>query len=226
MLGEIAEKYPEMILQIRGNEHEVAFHAFYHEPLWKKTVETFKLEIDKFNAILDQPCKGFRAPSFSLNNKTKWALGVLSENGFKYDSSIFPTNTLLYGVWRAPLRPYKPSLDDVSVEDESANLWEFPPLVYPFAGFRLPTAGGFYLRFLPLNLIQKSIRKANKHGYPAVIFVHPWEVNPEAPRLKLGVYKSFVTYHNIEKTSTRLKQLLSSFEFTSIEDYMKENGLA
>ena len=215
-----------MIPQIEEKGHEVAFHAFYHEPLWKKTAEKFKLEIDKFNAIVDQPCKGFRAPSFSLNNKTKWALNVLNETGFKYDSSIFPAKTPLYGVWHAPLRPYKPSLDNVSVEDASSSLWEFPPLVYPFAFFRLPTAGGFYLRFLPLSLISKSIKKANKCGRPAVIFVHSWEVNPESPRLRLGAYRSFVTYHNIEETSRRLKQLLSFFEFTSIEDYMKKEGLA
>ncbi len=226
VLGEIAERYPELIREIKENGHEVAFHAFHHEPLWKKTAETFKLEIDKFNALVDQPCKGFRAPSFSLNNKAKWALNVLNETGFKYDSSIFPAKTPLYGVWHAPTRPYKPSLDDVSVEDENASLWEFPLLVYPFAVFRLPTAGGFYLRFLPLNLINKSVRKANKCGYPAVMFVHTWEVNPEAPKLKLGIYKSFVTYHNIEETSTRLKHLLSSFEFTSVEDYMEKEGLA
>jgi len=226
VLGEIAERYPELIPQIEANGHEVAFHAFYHEPLWKKTAETFKLEINKFNAVAGKPCKGFRAPSFSLNNKTKWALNVLNEAGFMYDSSIFPAKTPLYGVWDAPIRPYKPSLDDVSVEDENTALWEFPPLVYPFAFFRLPTAGGFYLRFLPLDIIRKSIEKANKRGYPAVIFVHSWEVSPEAPRLKLGLYRSFVTYHNIEETSTRLKHLLSSFEFTSIEDYMKEKGMA
>ena len=226
VLGEIAERYPELIPMIRKDRHEVAFHAFYHEPLRKKTAEAFRLEIDKFNAVVDQPCNGFRAPSFSLNNQTKWALRVLDETGFKYDSSIFPTKTPLYGVRRAPTGPYRPSLEDVSVEDEDANLWEFPPLVYPFAGFRLPTAGGFYLRLLPLYLIKKAVKKANKRGDPAVIFVHSWEVNPEAPKLKLGLYRSFVTYHNIEETSARLKHLLSGFEFTSIEDYMKEQGIA
>jgi polysaccharide deacetylase family protein (PEP-CTERM system associated) len=225
VVGEIAQKDPSLIKQIRGKGHEVGFHGFDHVPLWNKNAETLELEIKKFRAIADNSCIGFRAPSFSLNNKTKWALSTLTENGFRYDSSIFPASTPLYGVRNAPIRPYKPSCEDVSIESEKTTLWEFPLHVYSTPILRLPLAGGFYLRFFPLRLIKKSIKKANEDGRPAVLFVHTWELNPKTPKLKLGPYRGFVTYHNLEKTAQKLDQLLSQFEFTSVRNYMKEQGL-
>lgn len=224
VVGEIAKKHPDLIKQIEENGHEVAFHSYYHEPLSSKTAETLQLEINEFQTVIGKSCVGFRAPSFSLNNETKWALDVLEKNHFKYDSSIFPANTPLYGIGNAPTRPYKPSHNDVSVEDEDTKLWEFPLHVSSHVLFRLPMAGGFYLRFFPLSLIVRSIKKANKDGRPAVMFIHTWELNPETPKLKLGHYKSFVTYQNLSKTATKLDQMLSQIEFTSVQNYMTEKG--
>lgn len=226
VVGELAEKNPELISRIKKNGHEIAFHAYYHEPLWNKTAEAFKQEIIKFSNVVGEPCKGFRAPSFSLSNKTKWVLDSLDEAGFRYDSSIFPARSPLYGVPGAPMKPYKPSRIDVSVEDNDARLWEFPLHVYSSRILRFPMAGGFYLRFFPLKLIMMSIKKSNKDERPAVVYFHTWELTPEIPRLKLGHYRSFVTYHNLEKTASRLEKMLSEFDFTSIENYMKEKGLA
>lgn len=225
VVGEIAEKYPEFVNQIEEKGHEVAFHGYNHEPLTRLTAETLQMEINKFRVVMGRRCIGFRAPSFSLNNDTKWALAVLEKSEFKYDSSIFPASTPLYGVGNAPIQPYQPNHDDVSLEDEAAKLWEFPLHVSSHVLFRLPMAGGFYLRFFPIRLVARSIKKANNDGRPAVIFVHTWELNPCTPKQKLGLCKSFVTYHNLEETATRLSTLLSNFEFTSIEDYMKEKGL-
>ena len=225
VVGEIAQTNPALVEQIRGRGHEVGFHGFDHEPLWKKDAETLRLEINKFRTVVGGICVGYRAPSFSLSNKTNWALSVLAENGFSYDSSVFPASTPLYGVRNAPVKPYKPSSEDVSVEDEKNTLWEFPLHVYFTPLLRIPMAGGFYLRFFPLRLIKKSIDKANEAGRPAVLFVHTWELNPKTPKLKLGPYKSFVTYHNLEKTALRLDQILAQFEFTSVRNYMKEQGL-
>ena len=225
VVGELAEKHPEILERISENGHEIAFQGYYHEPLWKLNAETLQLEIEKFNSFTKK-CIGFRAPSFSLNNKTKWALKVLEDAGYKYDSSIFPTKTPLYGVWGAPIRPYKPSYEDVTEEDGNVKLWEFPLLVYPFVGLRIPVAGGFYLRFFPAGLIKRAIEKVNKHGFPAVIFLHSWELDPETPRLNLGPYKSFITYHNIEQVRKKLKCILSDFRFISCRNYMEEKGLA
>lgn len=225
ILGELAERHPEITEEISENGHEIAFHGYNHEPLWKKDPESLKLEIDKFHSAINSQSIGFRAPSFSLNNKTKWALKVLEDKGFQYDSSIFPIKTPLYGVQGAPTRPYKPSMLDVSREDEASGLWEFPPAVYTLIGLRIPVGGGFYLRFLPISLIKRAIRKLNKHGFPAVLFFHNWELDSETPRMKIGLYRSFVTYHNLERMEKRLGSVLTDFKFTSFRDYLEHSGL-
>lgn len=225
VVGELAEKYPEIVEKISDNGHEIAFHGYYHEPLWKLDAETLRLEIKRFDLFAREKCIGFRAPSFSLDNKTKWAIKVLEDAGYKYDSSIFPAKTPLYGLWRAPIRPYKPSYENVGKEDEKATLWEFSLLVYSLAGIRIPVAGGFYLRFFPVNMTKRAIKKANSQGFPAVLFVHSWELDSETPKLRLGPYKSFVTYYNIKETAKKLNSVLSDFEFTSVRNFMEKEGL-
>jgi len=226
VVGELAEKYPEAIKCISEEGHEIGFHGYSHQTLWNLTLKDLKQEIKKFNSFINDKSIGFRAPSFSLDNRTKWALQVLEDAGYKYDSSIFPTKTPLYGVKGALMKPYKPSHVNVALEDETRKIWEFPLLVYPLLGLRLPMAGGFYLRLLPNNILFKAIEKQNRKRFPAVIYLHTWELDLRTPKLKLGLYKSFVTYHNMEKTGARLKHLLSRFEFTSVRNYMEEEGLA
>lgn len=165
IVGELAQKHPELVSRIKESGNEIAFHAYYHEPLWKKSPESFRDEIDKFHSIAGTQCKGFRAPSFSLNKNTRWVLDVLEKTGFQYDSSVFPARTPLYGAPKAPLKPYKPSHIDITVEDEAAQLWEFPLHTYPLPFIRVPVAGGFYLRFFPPRLMKKSIKKANREGH-------------------------------------------------------------
>jgi len=225
IVGEIAQRNPDLITQLRDSRHEIAFHGFDHEPLWNKNAEMLRSEIELFSSIIKKNCRGFRAPSFSLDHKTAWALKVLEDTGYTYDSSVFPAKTFLYGVEDAPLGPYKPSQSDLSREDPRGKIWEFPLLVYSTFGLRLPVAGGFYLRLLPVSLILRAIRKANQNGNPAVLYCHTWELNPETPKLKLGLYKSFVTYHNLQETSDRLYHVLSRSDFTSIGNYMEETGL-
>ena len=221
VVGELVEKYPEILKSIRENNHEIAFHGYYHEPLWNLEANALRSEIEKFNSLIGVKCTGFRAPSFSLSNKTKWALKVLENSGYQYDSSLFPTKTPLYGVWNAPTTPFKPSHENITEKDENAKLWEFPMLVYKLKGINVPVAGGFYMRFFPVGLIIRAIKKLNKQGFPAVIFFHNWELDPETPRLKLGLYKYFVTYHRLRETSKKLESLLSKFQFTSIREYME-----
>ena len=221
VVGELAEKHPEIIEDLRENDHEIAFHSYYHEPLWNLDANALRIEIQKFNSLIREKCSGFRAPSFSLSNKTKWALKVLENSGCKYDSSLFPAKTPLYGVWNAPTTPYKPSYENVTEKAENAKLWEFPLLVYKLKGIKVPVAGGFYMRFFSVNLIAKAIKKLNKQGFPAVIFFHNWELDPETPRLKLGLFRYFVTYHKLKETSKKLERLLSEFHFATIKEYMQ-----
>ena len=221
VVGELAEKHPEIIKNIRENNDEIAFHGYYHEPLWNLDAEALRTEIKKFNSLIGEKCAGFRAPSFSLSNKTKWALKVLEDSEYKYDSSLFPVKTPLYGVWNAPTTPYKPSHENVTEKDENAKLWEFPLLVHKLKVIKVPVAGGFYMRFFSVNLIARAIKKLNQKGFPAVIFFHNWELDPETPRLRLGLYRYFVTYHKLKETSKKLEYLLSKFKFISIKEYIE-----
>lgn len=225
VVGELAEKHPEIIKDIREKGHEIAFHGYYHKPLWNLNADTLRGEIRKFNFLVGEKCTGFRAPSFSLSNKTRWALKVLEDSKYCYDSSLFPAKTPLYGVWDAPTIPYKPSYENIAKRDQNAKLWEFPLFVYNLKGIRIPVAGGFYMRFFSVNLISKAIRRLNQKGFPAVIFFHNWELDPETPRLRLGLYRYFVTYHKLKETQKKLEKLLSKVQFTSFQDYMKKQGL-
>jgi len=221
VVGELAERHPEIIKQIRENGHEIGFHGYHHEPLWNLNIKMLRSELEKFNSLIGEKCNGFRAPSFSLSNKTKWALRVLESLGCKYDSSLFPAKTPLYGVWNAPTKPYKPSHKNVVEKDENSKLWEFPLLVYTLKGIKVPVAGGFYMRFFSVGLIAKAIKKLNQQEIPAVIFFHNWELDQETPRLKLGLYRYFVTYHKLKDMSKKLEDLLSKFKFVSIKEYME-----
>ncbi len=222
VVGELAEKHPEIIESIKENNHEIAFHGYYHEPLWNLDADTLRTEIRNFDCLIREKCVGFRAPSFSLNNKTKWALKVLESAGYKYDSSIFPAKTPLYGLQAAPIRPYKPSYEDVTMENKNMQLWEFPLLTYQLGYLRVPVAGGFYLRLFPVSLLESAIKKMNKRGFPAVLFFHNWELDSETPRLNLGPYKSFITYYNLGETDKKLDFLLSNFEFTDFRSFIEE----
>jgi polysaccharide deacetylase family protein (PEP-CTERM system associated) len=225
VVGELVEKHPDIIDRIKEGNHEIGFHGFYHEPLWHSDPKILRTEIERFNNLIKEKCAGFRAPSFSLNTQTRWLLRILEDCGYQYDSSLFPVKTPLYGMQGGPTAPYKPSLENIVEFDENARLWEFPLLVYRWRGVRVPVAGGFYLRFFPANMIAKAIKKSNKQNFPAVIFFHNWELDPETPRLKLGLYKHFVTYHKLKETSKKLENLLSKFTFVSIKEYVNDHLL-
>jgi polysaccharide deacetylase family protein (PEP-CTERM system associated) len=223
IVGEILERFPELLDMIEGEGHEVAFHGWSHLPLWKLNKESFRKEIVNFKQICPN-CKGYRAPSFSLNDNTKWAWQILEEMGFTYDSSIFPAWTPLYGMPDAPTRPYKPSSNDLRSESFNGKVWEFPLTVYSLFGFRIPSAGGFYLRCAPW-LIPKAINKTNEAGLPAVIYIHNWELDPLNPKFKLGLYSSFVTYYNLKNTVKQFECLLRDFRFTNFTTFIKDSGM-
>ena len=217
VLGEIIEKYPSLLKIIENRGHELAYHGWSHTSLLKTTQNIFKLELKNF-LKLHPSCIGFRAPSFSLNENSKWVLDILKNENIKYDSSIFPAITILYGTPRAPIYPYKISLNNLEKPCDN-GIWEFPLLVYPILGLRIPTAGGFYFRMMP-KIVDYSIKLRNKKGFPAVIYIHNWELDPNTPILKINSYRSFITYYNIKKTFKIFKKLLKNYEFTSFKNYL------
>lgn len=227
VLGKVAEKYPELIKKIYDDGHEIASHSYSHKTLYELGKNEFELEIGKSTKLLrkitGEKVKGFRAPTFSINNETKWGLDVLEKFKFEYDSSVFPIKTALYGVPSAPLHPYLPSIEDISKEGENGErkILEIPLTVYRLGIIKLPVAGGFYLRATPLPLLKTLMKKINGKNF-VIIYLHPWEFIPLAPRVKLPVISRFITYYNIESTSNKLSNLLNNFNFSTIEDIIHE----
>jgi len=200
IVGEVAERLPELVKEIAEKGHEVAFHGYSHLMLHELGRNKFGDEIEKGANVLRQmsrqKIRGFRAPNFSLNNETAWALEVLDRKGFKYDSSLFPTITHQYGLYTALCRPYFPSLNDLAQEDSSQNIMEFPMLIRRVGIFKIPAAGGFYLRLFGPKFILDSIRAANKRGYPAMCYIHSWEVHG-FPKVNLPIQRRFYAYHRV-----------------------------
>jgi len=222
-VGEVAERFPEVIDMITDQGSEVAFHGYYHIPLWRMNEHELAKEIRAFKKMLPERLIGFRAPAFSLDNNTKWALKVLSSEGIKYDSSIVPAMTPLYGVPGAPLTYYTPSEGDVRSVGKS-GIYEFPLLTCGLGRIRFPCHGGFFMRILPVHLIEKAIRAQSERG-PAVIFIHTWELDGNVAKIPMDVYNTFITYFNLRSGARRLRYLLSKFKFVSFRDFMEGQGL-
>lgn len=222
VVGELLEYKPDLVDKIIGNGHEIGFHTMYHTRLDTQGFkEKFPEELKKFAELTNKRSKGFRAPTFSLNYESGWAVDLLAEHGYTYDSSIMPVKTGMYGFSEAETKPYKISSRSLQKNDPEGKILEFPLLVGKFLGKKIPTAGGFYIRFLPLKTIKSSIKEYEKRGIPASFYIHSWEITPEfMPKISMSFKDSFITYHNIQKTFSRIDNLLKNFDFTSFSRYI------
>ena len=222
VVGEILEEIPELIDQIKENGHEIGFHTMTHKKLHEiKTKEKFEMELEKFRNIVGKDVKGFRAPTFSLDASTSWAIDCLKEFGYSYDSSIVPVKTKMYGLSKAEKYPYKISSSSLEKHDSKSEIWEFPLMKTKILGKNIPVGGGFYLRTLPTKIVQNSINQYNKKNKPAIMYIHSWELTPEhMPKIDLPIKEKFITYHNIDKALPKMDELIKKFEFTSFERYI------
>ncbi len=167
--------------------------------------------------------RGFRAPTFSLNNNSSWAIDILAENDYMYDSSVVPAKTNMYGLPGAQESPYKISSKNIEQHNSDGIVTEFPLLVTKFMGKKIPAGGGFYLRTLPTKIVKNAIKNYQKQEIPATFYIHSWELTPEyMPKIQLSVKENFVTYHNIGKAYTRMSELLQQFQFTSFSNFISE----
>ena len=228
VVGELLETNPEIFDKITENEHEIAFHTIYHtridSPNFK---ENFRNEIEKFSELTNKKSRGFRAPTFSLNETSSWIIDLLSEYDYIYDSSIVPAKTDLYGTPNAEIKPYRISSDSLENDTIDGKLIEFPLLVTKFLGKKVPAGGGFYLRTLPMRVIKNAIRQYEKQEIPATFYIHSWELTPEfMPKLPLSTKDKFITYHNLQKAFTKTNQLIQEFEFTSFEKFLENNSIS
>jgi len=226
ILGEVARKNPEFVRNIYDSGHEIGSHGMSHKPLWELDRASFSEELDDFKEIIkisikdDIKIKGYRAPSFSLDNSTKWALEVLKEKGYLYDSSIFPARNKLYGLNGAPLEIYKPSVVNLKSNDPESNFLEFPLTVYDLFGFRVPVAGGFYFRVMPFFLFSNFLKRINR-SRPFIFYLHPWESCKLTPRVKsISKIDYFITYWGISGVLKKLEALLKKFKFCPIHEVL------
>lgn len=226
MVGELLEFKPELLDKILAGGHEIGFHTMYHTRLDAVGFrEKFSDEIQKFHSLTNGRSKGFRAPTFSLNDSSSWAVDVLSINNYQYDSSIVPAKTRLYGVPDADTRPYKITSNEIRKNDPAGKILEFPLLTTKFFGRTIPACGGFYIRFLPQSTIENAIKRNNERNIPSSFYIHSWELTPEfMPKIPLTFVENFITYHNLGKTMARLDRLIKKFKFVSFEKFMSKTS--
>ena len=196
------------------------YHTRIDSPGFK---QSFPKEIAKFSELTNKKSKGFRAPTFSLNETSSWIIDSLSKFDYVYDSSVVPAKTDLYGLPNAQHGPYRISSDSLENDIVDGKLIEFPLLVTKFLGKKVPAAGGFYLRTLPMRVIKNAIRQYEKQEIPASFYIHSWELTPEhMPKIELPFKENFATYHNINKAYNKMDELLKQFEFTSFSNYISK----
>ena len=222
VVGELLEIQPEILDKIIENDHEIGFHTMHHDRLDSPGFkEKFSSEIKKFAELTNHKSQGFRAPTFSLNDDSLWAIDVLEENNYMYDSSVVPAKTSMYGSPNAENKPYRITSKSIEKNDSSGKIIEFPLLVTKFLGKKIPAAGGFYLRTLPTKITKKAITNYEKLGIPATFYIHSWELTPEhIPKIQLPFKDNFTTFHNIDKAFDRMNDILNEFEFTSFSNYI------
>ena len=229
VLGWVAKRHPELVQRMQANGHEVACHGYAHKRITAMTPEEFRQDIDRARKFLQdisgQAVEGYRAPSYTITPRTLWALDVLIDAGFTYDSSIFPIRHDIYGMPDAKRFPHR-------LERPAGTIREFPPTTFAVSLFgktaNLPVAGGGYLRLLPVSLISAAFRHINQNGengqgHPCVLYFHPWEIDPDQPRVTNAPFKSrFRHYLNLDQTEAKLDFLFRTHSFAPMTAIFRE----
>ena len=216
VLGFIAERHPGLIEEIQRAGHEIATHGYAHRRVYTMTPEMFRRDLRKavstISEITGDAIMGYRAPEWSIRDDSLWALDILGQEGFEYDSSMAPLPII--GNSEYSTVPHRLTVN-------KGDLWEFPPLVATTPLVNLPLGGGWGLRVFPYHLIRSTIRKLNSQGQPALIYLHPREVDRDNPRIRLPLSKRFVLSAGLGRTGKRLDRLLDEFRFTSVSDVLR-----
>ena len=221
VLGWVAEREPALIRAIAAAGHEVASHGHAHRLIYEQDRRTFRDDLRRARDVIETASGsrilGYRAPSFSITPRSLWALDVLAEEGYAYDASVFPIHHDRYGLPGAPRHPYRL---------EGQPMAEAPGSTVSFGPITVPVAGGGYFRLFPYRVTRWAIRRLNRReGQPAVVYLHPWEIDPEQPRIAAGLVSRFRHYQNLSRTEPRLRRLLRDFSFAPLADVLRARGL-
>jgi polysaccharide deacetylase family protein (PEP-CTERM system associated) len=223
VLGWVAERHPRLVAAIAAAGHEVASHGHEHRRVDRMGPDAFRADLRRASDAIEAACgvrvRGFRAPSFSVSDDSLWAFDVLFEEGYRFDSSVFPVRHDRYGMPSFPRRP-------VRVREAGGRaLWEFPMTTWRLFGRNLPVAGGGWMRFLPPAAMRRAIETENRAGRPAIVYLHPWEVDPAQPRVAAaGAFARFRHYLNLDRTLSRLEGLLDRFRFGTVSEALAGAG--
>lgn len=223
VLGWIAERHASLVRELHRRGHEVASHGYAHRRVYTQTPEQFREETRRAKGLLEDltghAILGYRAASYSITAESLWALDVLQEAGFVYDSSVFPIRHDRYGI------PDAQRFCHVLDRAAGVRLVEFPPSTVRVFGNNMPIAGGGYFRLFPYAVTRWGVRRLNiKEGHPAMVYLHPWEVDPEQPRLPSGLVTRWRHYVNLRKVEARLQRLLQDFAFGTMARVLQERG--
>ncbi len=218
---EVVAKFPEYVSKISKEGHEVGVHGPKHIRLEKYGRETFRKDcvniIEKIKDLTGQKPKGYRAPHFSLNQKTSWLIPGLIDLGFVYDSSVFPINLGEYGMSNCPTKPYKISDGNIAKENPNSNLTEVPISIASFGKIKVPFAGGIYFRILPLFIFKWLLKVSSRNSDP-VIYFHPHELESSTPQIKSGPFvKRLLKYWGTKRSFKKLEKISNSYSFVSID---------
>ena len=215
VLGWVAERSPELIRLIADNEHELASHGMYHEQVFELTPEYFRNDVSRSKKVLEDlsgtRVRGYRAPSYSINQKNLWALDVLDEVGYQYSSSIYPIAHDIYGMPSAPRFAFKIN---------GLDLVELPITSFYQFGRNWPCGGGGYFRLLPYSVSRCALRRVNRSDRQSAIFYfHPWEIDPRQPVIEGAGFRShFRHYTNLRHFFPKLTRLLKDFEWGRMDE--------
>jgi polysaccharide deacetylase family protein (PEP-CTERM system associated) len=224
VLGWVAERCPGLVREIAGRGHEVACHGYSHELVYNQTRDAFQAETARTKACLEDqaqsPVIGYRAASYSIVRSSLWALEVLVDLGFLYDSSIFPVRHDLYGIPGSPRWPYR-------LATANGSISEFPPSTTMLLGQPLPVGGGGYFRLYPYWLTRRALEGINHvDKQPFMFYLHPWEVDPEQPRIRAGALSTLRHYTNLRRCEGRLRRLMEAFRFATAREVLAGLTLA
>jgi polysaccharide deacetylase family protein (PEP-CTERM system associated) len=216
ILGAAADQRPELVKRIHAAGHEIATHGYAHRLVYSQSPAEFRADLRRSIALLEdltgESILGYRAPYWTITRESYWALEVLLEEGIRYDSSIYPVKTYLYGIPDAPRFAHEVK------GAQGRHLLEVPPSTIEVLGKRIPMAGGFYLRTLPTWFVVRGIARINREGHPAVVYLHPPELDRNKPVVRLPLMERILHYHNLGVIEDRIVALLSRFKFAPIRE--------
>ncbi len=214
VLGWVVEREPHLLREIHDRGHEIGSHGYGHRLVYTQTPDEFRDDVrrsvDLIGDVIGEKPVGYRAPSFSITESCLWALDILADLGFVYDASIYPTRMRHSGAPRMRTDPHR--LDN--------GMWEFPAATVKLAGMELPFGGGGYLRLYPFLVTRWATHRINSSGRPALIYLHPWELDPHPPVAPRSRFRRFQHTVGLAKTRSRLLHLCAEFEFAAIGDVL------